>query len=219
MAAPERDMAGFIRTHTRVGSPLLCPELRLHLITAECHLWRAGEAEVQALGIPEPYWAFCWAGGQALARHLLDHPQLARGRRVLDFGSGGAVEGIAAARAGAACVLAVDIDPWAAEAARMNAALNGVALSTATRDPIGEGCEEHELVLAGDVAYEPAFAGRVLAWLRSLAGQGREVLLADPGRGYLATADLEALANLRAPADVDDDARHLRETTVYRVRP
>jgi len=212
-------MAGFIRTHTRVGSPLLCPELRLHLITAECHLWRAGEAEVQALGIPEPYWAFCWAGGQALARHLLDHPQLARGRRVLDFGSGGAVEGIAAARAGAACVLAVDIDPWAAEAARMNAALNGVALSTATRDPIGEGCEEHELVLAGDVAYEPAFAGRVLAWLRSLAGQGREVLLADPGRGYLATADLEALANLRAPADVDDDARHLRETTVYRVRP
>ncbi len=212
------DMQGFIRSHTRVATPFLCPELRLHLVTAACPLWRAGEAELEALGIPAPYWAFCWAGGQALARHLLDHPERVRGRRVLDFGAGGAVEGIAAARAGAREVLAVDVDPWAARAASLNAALNGVELRTATRDPIGEGCAGYEVILAGDVAYDAAFAGRALRWLRSLAAEGHEVLLADPGRGNLALSALEPLARLRAPADVDCDGRHLRETTIYRVR-
>jgi predicted nicotinamide N-methyase len=213
------DMRAFIREHTRLASPHLCPELRLWLVTPACPLWRAGEAELAALGLPEPFWAFCWAGGQALARHLLDHPELARARRVFDFGSGGAVEGLAAARSGAAQVLAVDLDPWAAEAAHLNARENGLELETAVRDPIGEDCDGFELVLAGDVAYDPAFAGRVLAWLRELAARGKLVLLADPGRANLDPGALEILAEYRAPADVDEDGRHLRPTWVYEVKP
>lgn len=197
----------------------------MHLITPACSLWRAGEAEAAALGFVEPYWAFAWAGGQALARFLLDAPERVRGRRVLDFGSGSALAGLAAARGGASRVVAADIDPLASVAAELNASLNGLSLETSARDLVGtlEPAAEFDLVLAADVTYEAALTARVLAWLAALAARGVEVLVADPGRGFLReellgeTGALVPLATYQAPADIDLDGRHLRSTTVARL--
>lgn len=204
-----------VTRHTAIDRPLLCPELRLHLITPRCDLWRATEDQARALGLSDPYWAFCWAGGQALARYILDHPERFVGRRVLDFGAGGAVEGIAAARAGAS-VLAADIDPVATSIARDNARLNGVTLETTTDDLIGTH-GSWDVVLAGDVCYEEELAGRVFGWLSELAREGVEVLIGDPRRGYLDESALERAAVYDAPADNDPGGRHLTPTPVYRL--
>jgi predicted nicotinamide N-methyase len=214
---PPVDWSTWIQDHTVVDSPVLCPEIRLHLITEACELWRATERDLTAAGIFEPYWAFCWAGGQALARFVLDHPERVRGRRVLDFGAGGGVEAIAAARAGAARVLGSDIDPLAEHALHRNAALNGVTLETTTRDLIGDPCDEWEVILAGDVCYERALTERILGWFGELVRAGKQVLVADPHRGYLAPERLELLACYKAPSDVDVGGKFLRDTAVYRV--
>lgn len=209
---PER-----IRAQTRLVSPPLVPELRLHLITDGCPLWHATEAEALAAGLPEPYWAFCWPGGQALARHLLDHPDLVRGRRVLDFGSGGAVEALAALRAGASGARAADLDPVAAVAARLNAQANGIAaLETTTEDLVGTR-PEAEVVLAGDVFYDRELAARGLEWLRSLARAGRLVLVGDPSRGFLDTGGLVPLATYRTAGDGEIAGPLTREVRVFRV--
>lgn len=200
---------------TRPASPTLVPEVTLHLLTPDSPHWHASDP--QALGWP--YWAVAWPGGQALARYVLDHPETVRGRRVLDFGSGGAVEGLAAAKAGAASVLCADIDPRAADAARANAALNGVTLDTTIDDLIGTPRGAWDVVLAGDVCFEPAFAARVLAWLRALAAEGCLVLLGDPSRVALATEALEDLAAYDAPHDGDLRALTRWTTRVARVLP
>lgn len=207
-----------MRTHTEVASPHLCPEIRLHLITGACPLWTATEAEAAKAGLVDPYWAFAWAGGQALARHVLDHPEVVRGRTILDFGAGGGVEAIAAAMCGGRVTVA-DVDPMAVVAAELNAELNGVRLAATTEDLVGRVDLDHEIILAGDVCYERPFARRVLAWLRALASGGRRVLLADPGRGFLDRAGLVPVTTLFAPADVDVDGTQLLETTIYAVRP
>jgi predicted nicotinamide N-methyase len=207
-----------IRRHTVVAATPLVPELRLHLITAECALWHATEAEAQAAGVPEPYWAFAWPGGQALARFVLDTPALVRGRRVLDCGTGSAIEGLAALRAGAASVLAADLDPLAGAAATLNAALNGVSgLSTTTEDLVGTK-PAVDVVLAGDVFYDRELAARGLAWLRALAGSGVEVYAGDPSRGFLDVSTLEPVACYAATHDGELDPARVRPTTVFRIR-
>lgn len=218
LSSPERQEA-LVRGHTVIARPPLCPELRLHLVTDACPLWRAGEAELARLGLGEPFWAFAWPGGQAIARHLLDHPELCRGRRVLSFGAGGGVEAIAAARAGAASVRATDIDPLAVVACRLNARLNDVVLEADAADLLGVDALDFDLVLAGDVTYEVELGVQVIAWLSKLAGQGAQCLVADPGRGFLPNADLEPIALYDAPSDVDVDGRYRVTTTVSRVRP
>jgi predicted nicotinamide N-methyase len=207
---------GVILQHTEVAPARLCPEIRLHLVTARCPLFRATEEEAAKAGLVEPYWAFSWAGGQALARYILDHRDAFAGRTVLDFGAGGAVEGIAAAMAGAR-VLAADIDPMAVEAARLNAELAGVALETTTEDFVGRVDEGWDIVLAGDVFYGYDMATPLVTWLRALAARGRKVLIGDPDRGFLDTAGLEPLARYDAPADNHADGSFLRPTTVYRL--
>jgi len=202
-----------ILRHTEIAPARLCPEIRLHLVTARCPLFRATEDEAARAGLVEPYWAFSWAGGQALARYVLDHPEELAGRTVLDFGAGGAVEGIAAALAGAS-VLAADIDPMAVEAARLNAELAGVALETTTENLIGID-RGWEVVLAGDVFYGHDMATPVVTWLRALAGRGARVLIGDPDRGFLDTEGLTALARYDAPDDNDADGSFLRPTSVY----
>jgi predicted nicotinamide N-methyase len=154
------DPEELVLQHTVVATPPLCPELRLHLVTETCPLWRATEADLARLGLSEPYWAFCWPGGQALARHLLDHPALVAGARVLDFGAGSGVEAIAALRAGAAHALAADIDPLAGVACRLNARLNDVALEVTDEDLVGSD-RGWDVVLVGDMFYERRLAERV----------------------------------------------------------
>lgn len=181
-------------------APFLCPELRLRLLPPSAPSWHATDPAA----LDMPYWAFAWPGGQALARFLLDHPEWVRGRRVLDLGSGCAIEGIAAARGGAARVLCADIDPHAARAALDNAALNGVTLDVTTDDLLFEPIEQApELILLGDTCYAPALAARVLPWLHAHRARGAEVLIGDPLRVPGALDAAERLATFDASFDGD----------------
>jgi len=200
-----------------IEPPFLCPEVPLHLITEACSLWRATERELAVVGWPEPYWAFAWAGGQALARHLLDRSEVVQGRSVLDFGAGGGVEAIAARLAGARSVLASDLDPVAVTAIALNAALSGTSVETTTEDLLGRDLG-WDVVLVGDVCYDPALSTRLFAWLGPLAERGATVLIGDPGRGNVPLDRVEAVAVYDAPSDVDVRGRYLRATTVYRLR-
>jgi predicted nicotinamide N-methyase len=172
----------------------LCPELQLWLLHDGIDL-NARADELLRAG-PAPYWAFCWGAGQALARYLLDHPELVRGQKVVDFGAGSAVAGIAAARAGAAVVTAVDMDPVALQMARHNAELNGVTLELALRVP-----HDWDVMLASDVLYETGNE----AWLARAAEGGKQVLLSDPLRHGTPRPELEVIAEyaVRTVPDVD----------------
>lgn len=217
LAAADHDR--FVRANTAVLAPPLVPEIRLHLAAAMLPIWEATEAALAELAIQPPYWAFAWPGGQALARHLLDHPQLVAGRPVLDFAAGSGLAAIAAGRAGAAPVAANDIDPLALAAIRLNAGLNGVAVTVDGDDRLagdGDGAA-HRVILAGDVCYERGLADRIWAWLRRQADHGALVLLGDPGRTYLPQHGLAALATYPVPTSLDLEDRSLRETTVWRL--
>lgn len=211
---------GFIRAHTAPDRPPLLPEITLHLASGIMPIWQATETWLERQGIEPPYWAFAWPGGQALARHVLDHPGLVRGRRVLDFAAGCGVAAIACAMAGAAAVEACDIDPVAAEAVRLNAALNGVAVHATAEDRVGKDPGPAELILCGDVCYEAPMTRHILPWLRRCAAAARtEVWIADPGRAYLPRADLDELARYDVPTSLELEDRTLRPTTLYRLRP
>ncbi len=205
----------FILANTRVAVPLLCPEIRLRLITPACPLWSATEQDLAQLSLADPYWGFCWAGGQALARHVLDHAAGVAGRRVFVFGAGCGIDAVAAAKAGAQRVLACDIDPMAATATQINALLNSVSLVTTTADMIGSPLTGFDVVLAGDMFFDPSLAAQVFSWFDRLARDGLEILLGDPGRGNLGGQPLVKLFCCMAPADVDMDGSRLQETTVY----
>jgi predicted nicotinamide N-methyase len=208
-------MTGFIDSNTVATCPLLCPEIRLRLITDRCRLWKAGEMDLEAMGLPAPFWGFCWAGGQALARHVLDNPEMVRGRRVLDFGSGCGVLAIAAKMCGAASVLAADTDPFAAEAVRMNARLNGIEVETTTVDLLGRAAEGFDVILAGDMFYDAEFSGKVISWLGGCADGGAAVYAGDAGRGNVQGDRMRLVKTYMAPADVDAEGRFLREAMVY----
>lgn len=214
------ELERFIAAQTRPGPASLVPEIRLHLATEVTPLWQATEATLAQHNLPPPYWAFAWPGGQALARHVLDHPELARGRRVLDFAAGGGIAAIAAARCGAT-VTAAEIDPVAAAVLAMNAALNAVAMSVldadlTTRAP-SDAARDWDVVLAGDVFYERPMAERVGPWLRGLVRHGATVLVADPGRAYLPAQGLTELARYAVPTSRDLEDRDVRETRIYRM--
>jgi len=210
------DPASFIRANTAVMSPPLVPEIRLHLASEITPLWQATEETLARDQLPPPYWAFPWAGGQALARHVLDHPQLVRGRSVLDFGAGCGLLAIAAAKAGAAAVTAAEIDPFAAAAIGLNAALNAVEVHVETADVIGRAAAPWQVVLVGDMCYERPLAERLTAWLRVMAAEGILVLLGDPGRNYLPKDGLSALARYTVPTPLDLEDRVTREGVVWR---
>lgn len=213
-----RDAEAFLRTHTAIARPPLVPEVALHLATEITPIWRATEAWLAEEGIEPPFWAFAWPGSQALARLVLDRPALVAGRRVLDFAAGCGLAAIAAALAGAASVEAAEIDPLAAAATRLNAALNGVAVTALAEDVVGQPVR-WDTVLAGDVCYEAPMTRHILPWLRSLAAGGAEVLLADPGRAYLPRDGLEAVATWRVPTSRELEDREERVVTIHRVLP
>ena len=214
-----RDRAAFIRANTAVEAPPLTPEIRLWLANEAIPLWEAGEAELAATGLPPPFWAFAWAGGQALARYLLDHTDEVAGKRVLDFAAGSGLQAIAAAMAGAAEVTASEVDAFATAAIRLNAALNGVEIAVVEGDVIDRERTDWDLVLAGDVFYERDLAARVEPWLRRLAGDGITVLVGDPGRGFLPKAGLERVIAYAVKTDRALEDTDLRNAVVWRLLP
>jgi predicted nicotinamide N-methyase len=210
------DPARFVRENTALMAPPLVSELQLRLASEVLALWRKTEEELAAEGIPPPYWAFAWAGGQALARYILDHPSVVAERSVLDFGAGSGLVAIAAAKAGARGVIAADIDAFAIAAIKLNAEANAVELQTTGEDLIGRD-RRWDVILLGDMCYERPLAERLLEWLRALAVGGTTVLLGDPGRSYFPKSGVEKLATYRVQTTRELEDREIRETSVYRL--
>lgn len=203
----------FITSNAALIAPPLVPEIRLYLATEVEPIWRKTEEELAREGVPPPYWAFAWAGGQALARYVLDNPGSVRGKRVLDIGSGSGLVAIAAVKAGAAQVLAADIDGFACAAIAMNAQANAAAISVTTDDVIDTD-GDWDVILVGDLFYERPVAERLLAWLHT---QQATALLGDPGRSYFPKTGVEKCATYSVPTTRDLEDREIRETGVYRL--
>jgi predicted nicotinamide N-methyase len=210
------DPADFVRANTIATAPPLVPEVVLHLATEVVPLWRKTEEELEASGVPPPYWAFAWAGGQALARYVLDNPEIVRARRVLDFGSGSGLLSIAAAKAGARDVLATDIDRFAATAIALNCEANAVRVEITSADVIGSSCK-WDTILVGDMCYERPLAERLLNWLRDCIDAGATVLLGDPGRSYFPKSGVTKLQTYHVQTTRELEDREIRETSVYRL--
>ena len=205
----------FIRANAGLVAPPLVPEMVLYLATEVVPLWRATEEELAKIGVPPPYWAFAWAGGQALARYILDNRALVAGKTVLDLGSGSGLVGLAARKAGAAHVLAADTDAFACTAIQLNAEANRLDITVTQDDLIGL-AGSWDVILVGDLFYERTLAERLLAWLKPLANTA---LLGDPGRSYFPKDGMEKLAAYTVPTSRDLEDRDIRETAVYRLSP
>jgi predicted nicotinamide N-methyase len=227
---PLPGLAEFIRSRTAVAAPPLIPELRLYLSGEEpTALWEHTERETGRRDLPPPFWAYPWAGGIALARYLLDHPELAAGRVVLDLASGSGLVAIAAALAGAARVIASDIDPMAVAAIGLNAAVNGVEILVTDADLLTgheaaaallagrAGLPAPDLVVVGDACYERRMAFRMLAFLREAQSAGAGALLGDPGRAYLPATGLEPLARYVVPAWPGLEDAEVKESRVWQL--
>jgi predicted nicotinamide N-methyase len=208
----------FILEHTVSLPAPIVPEITLRTGGLSMPLWQAAALTDQRPAVPPPYWAWAWAGGQALARHVLDQPDLVRGRRVADVGCGGGVVAIAAARAGATSVSAIDLETFAIEACRLNAAANDVTLELVEADPIGTD-GGWEVVLVGDLWYEPELAARMAPWLRGLAARGAVILTGDPGRAHLPVVGLEELARYEVPTIEDLEDVTTKTVRVLRLLP
>ncbi len=206
----------FIADHTVEGVAPIVPEIRLRIGGESMPLWEAAALADMRPAVPPPYWAWPWAGGQALARFVLDHPDAVRGRSVVDIGTGGGIVAIAAALAGARSVVAIDIEAYAVEACRLNAEANGVELEVREEDPAGTD-DGWEVVLVGDLWYEPELAARMEPWLRSLAGRGATVLTGDLGRVYLPASGLATLATYTVPTTIDLEDAGSKEVRVLRI--
>ena len=210
------DREAFIRAHTRLLPVPHAPEIALHVAEEATELWQKTEDELAVIGLPPPFWAFAWAGGQALARYLLDNPALVAGQRMLDFASGSGLVAIAAAKVGAEPVEACDIDAFAAAAIGINAAANGVTVAPRCDDLIGRD-EGWDVICAGDVCYEREMAERVIAWLSGLSARGATVLIGDPGRSYLPREKLEALATYEVPVTRALEDAEIKRSSVWRL--
>lgn len=211
------DIPAFIRENTRVLAPSHVPELRLYLADDAVALWQLTEEQLGELGLPPPFWAFAWAGGQALARYVLDHPEIIAGKHVLDVASGSGLVAIAAMKAGAALALAIDIDAFAAHAARLNAGLNEVKLETSDADPVGQPTEA-EVILVGDLFYDRDLAPRVLAWLIEQQAAAKTVLIGDPGRTYLPRDKLDQIAAYDIPVTRALEDAEVKRAAVWKLR-
>ncbi|MGH6997701.1 MAG: class I SAM-dependent methyltransferase, partial [Phenylobacterium sp.] len=189
----------FILENTRIQPPPHTPELNLHLADEVTPIWRLTEEALAEIGLPPPFWAFAWAGGQALARYILDRPDEVAGKRVVDFASGSGIVGIAAMRAGAGHVLATDIDPFCGAALAVNGELNGVRIDFTDQNLLEATPPDVDVILAGDICYEKPLATQVMDWLAAAHVRGTRVLIGDPGRSYFPRVGLEKLAEYEVP--------------------
>jgi len=207
--------AAFIGANTALTRPPHVPEIALHLADEMYALWHKTEEELAEAGLPPPFWAFAWAGGQGLARYVLDHPDIVRGKRVLDFASGSGLIGIAAKRAGAGSVLAADTDPYCGTAIALNAEANSVALDFTATDLIDTD-GGWDVVLAGDVFYDRELAARLVPWFERLAARGANILVGDPGRSYLPKDRLRSLAVYQVPVTRVLEDAEVKRAIVWR---
>lgn len=212
------DHGAFILKHTRLMPVPHAPELALHVADEATSLWYKTEEELGEMGLPPPFWAFAWAGGQALARYILDHPESVAGLKVLDFASGSGLVAIAAAKAGAAQVVAVDIDPFAASAILLNASANDVTVTARASNLIDQD-EGWDVILAGDICYERDLADQVISWLFNLQGRGAKILIGDPGRSYLPKERLICLATYKVPVTRALEDAEIKTSHVWALGP
>jgi predicted nicotinamide N-methyase len=212
--------AEFVRAHTRAGRPPVVPEIALRVADDVVALWEALEEEHTGPGSEPPFWAAAWPGGQALARYVLDHPEVVAGRTVLDLGAGSGLVSVAAAMAGAARVIASEVDPYGRAATVVNAQDNGVGPFEVAGDLLDEAPDPAvDVVLAGDVCYDRVMTERVLPYLGQAWLGGAAVFLGDPGRPYLPREGLVAVADYDVP-DTESSPTHatqVRRTTVWRL--
>ena len=213
------DRRGFILANTRLQSPPHTPELQLHLADEVTPIWRMTEEELDEIGLPPPFWAFAWAGGRALGRYLLDHPDEVAGRRVIDFATGSGIVGIAAMKASAASVLASDIDPFCAAAVSLNAEANGVAVAFTGTNLLDAPPPTADLILAADICYEKPMAEAVMDWLGEARAAGARVLIGDPGRAYFPKSGLAKLAEYRVPTSRELEDSEIKRTAVWTMAP
>ena len=218
MNLTDRVAADFVRAQTTLGATPFLPEIWLHLAADAFGLWEETERELGATIAAPPFWAFPWAGGQALARYVLDHPEVVAGRRVLDLAAGSGLVAVAAAKAGAAGVTANEIDGYALAAIPLNASVNDVRVAVRAGDLLDGDPAGAQVVLAGDVFYSRDMAGRMLAFLDRARDSGADVLVGDPGRAYLPRHRLAEITSYEVPvirALEDADTKH---ATVWRLR-
>jgi predicted nicotinamide N-methyase len=209
------DRRAFITDNTRLQAPPHAPELSLHLADEITPIWRLTEEALQEIGLPPPFWAFAWAGGQALARYVLDHPQIVAGKRVIDFAAGSGMVAIAAMKAGAAEALAADIDGFCGAAVALNAAANGVVVGFTDTDLLDAPPPAVDVILAGDICYEKPLAGRVVAWLTAARAAGSTVLIGDPGRSYFPREGLVKLAEYQVQTTRELEDMEVKKTAVW----
>ncbi|WP_413991654.1 class I SAM-dependent methyltransferase [Labrys okinawensis] len=212
------DRKAFIVAQTRVLAVPHAPEISLHLADEVTPLWQKTEEELGTMGLPPPFWAFAWAGGQALARYILDHPETVAGKRVLDFASGSGLVAIAAMKAGALVAHAADIDSFALEAMLLNAELNGVRVKPVEENVLGRFDIEADVILAGDIFYDREIAAAVLAWLKGWRERGASVLVGDPGRTYLPKDELTLLATYQVPVSRELEDLEIKKSSVWTLK-
>jgi predicted nicotinamide N-methyase len=207
----------FIIDNTKLLSPPLVPEIVLHLAEESLPIWQKTEEEIGALNVPPPYWAFAWAGGQAIARYFLDNRDICSGKRVLDLGSGSGLAGIAAMKAGARYCLAVDIDVYAIAAIEENASANGVAIDTTCRDLLDERGVRFDVAIIGDLFYERELAERVTAFIDNAKSAGAEVYIGDPERSYFPRGRFGRVAEYKVPVSRELEDAEIKKTSVWRA--
>lgn len=207
----------FITANTRILSPPLVPEIRLYLAEESLPIWQKTEEELGELNVPPPFWAFAWAGGQALARYLLDTPEIVAGRSVVDLGSGSGLTAIAGKRSGAASVLGADIDVVSCAAIGLNAALNDVVLAVTSEDLLARAPDPAGVVLVGDLFYERELAERVTRYIEAAAKTGATVLIGDPKRSYFPTQRFTQVASYEVPVTRELEDAEIKRTAVWRL--
>jgi predicted nicotinamide N-methyase len=216
IAATAEARRAFILENTRLQRPPHTPELQLHLADEMTPIWRLTEEALAEIGLPPPFWAFAWAGGQALARYVLDDPTVVAGKAVVDFASGSGLVGVAAMVAGAKRVLATDIDVFCGAALELNAAVNGVTVAFNGEDMLRAPPPSWaEVILAGDICYEAPMAEAVMAWLGAARAGGATVLIGDPGRSYFPRAGLVKLAEYQVATTRELEDQEVKRTSVW----
>lgn len=212
------DRTAFIQANTRLLTPPLVPEIKLHLAEESVPLWEKTEEELGEMNVPPPFWAFAWAGGQALARYVLDNRGLVDRKRVIDLGAGSGLCAIAAKLAGAADVLAADVDPFTPHAIALNAQVNSVQIRATGDNLLDHSPPDHELLLVGDLFYEKDLSDAVLSWCRVAAERGSVVLIGDPKRSFFPVDKFEPVAEYSVPVTRALEDSEIKRTLVWKMK-